>query len=150
MAGPPSDTIVLLEANLDDMSPELFGRACDQAFAAGAVDVWATPIYMKKNRPATKMSALAPPEAAEAVALTMLRETTSFGVRRQNLTRHCLEREQVTVTTEFGEVRVKVGKLAGDVITIAPEHADCLAAAEARGVPLKIVYQAALAAAKPS
>lgn len=138
--------MVLLEANLDDITGEFLGYAMEKLFAAGAVDVWATPIYMKKNRPATMLSALAPPESADAVAAAMLTHTTSFGVRRQAVQRDCLEREHVTVATPFGSVRVKVGKRDGQVLTAAPEYEDCAAAADAHGASLKDVYQAALAA----
>lgn len=143
----PACEVVLLEANLDDMSGELIGYATEQLFAAGAVDVWTTPIYMKKNRPATMLSALAPPEQAEAVTDAMLLHTTSFGVRSQRLMRQCLQREHVTVETAYGPVRVKVGKRDGRVLTAAPEYADCVAAAEKSGGTLKAVYQAANAAA---
>ena len=143
----PACEVVLLEANLDDMSGELIGYATEQLFAAGAVDVWATPIYMKKNRPATMLSALASPEKAAAVTDAMLLHTTSFGVRSQRLVRQCLQREHVTVETAYGPVRVKVGKRNGRVMTAAPEYADCVAAAEKSGETLKTVYQAANAAA---
>lgn len=142
----PAATVVLIEANIDDMSPELFGYAMDRIFEAGAVDVWMTPIYMKKNRPATMLSALAPPEQAEAVAEALMLHTTSFGVRRSAWQRECLEREHVTVETPYGPVRVKVGKRDGAVVTAAPEHADCIEAAQRAGISLKTVYQAALAA----
>lgn len=138
--------MVLLEANLDDMSGEFFGYAMEKLFAAGAVDVWATPIMMKKSRPATMLSALAGAESAEAVAEAILMHTTSFGVRRQVVQRDCLEREHVTVTTPYGEVRVKVGKRDGKVLTAAPEYEDCAAAADAAGVALKDVYREALGA----
>ncbi|MHB8997378.1 MAG: nickel pincer cofactor biosynthesis protein LarC [Armatimonadota bacterium] len=141
----PSHEVVLLEANLDDMSGELIGYATEQLFTAGAVDVWCTPIYMKKNRPATMLSALATPENAAAVADAMLLHTSSFGVRTQTLTRQCLDREHVTVETVYGPVRVKVGKRAGQVVTAAPEYADCVAAAEKAQTTLKAMYQAALA-----
>jgi uncharacterized protein (DUF111 family) len=143
----PACEVVLLEANLDDMSGELIGYASEQLFAAGAVDVWATPIYMKKNRPATMLSALAPPDKAAAVTDAMLLHTTSFGVRSQRLVRQCLQREHVTVETAYGPVRVKVGKRDGRVMTAAPEYGDCVAAAEKSGETLKAVYQAANAAA---
>lgn len=142
----PSHEVVLLEANLDDISGELIGYATEQLFAAGAVDVWTTPITMKKNRPATMLSALAAPERAASVTAALLAHTTSFGVRTQKLTRQCLDREHVTVETAYGPIRVKVGKLAGAVLTAAPEYGDCVAAAEGARVTLKVVYQAAVAA----
>jgi len=140
-----SDTIVLLEANLDDLSPELYPGAAEQAFAAGAVDVWATPIQMKKGRPGLIMSALVEPDAADAVTRAMLRHTTSFGVRRQFLARQCLDREWVSVDTPYGSIRVKLGSLEGEVLSASPEYEDCAAAARQHGVPVKRVYQAALA-----
>lgn len=142
----PHHEVVLLEANLDDLSGELIGYATEQLFAAGAVDVWCTPIQMKKNRPATMLSALCPPDQAAAVTDALLLHTSSFGVRTQTLTRQCLEREHVTVETTYGAIRVKVGKRGGEVVTAAPEYADCVAAAEAAGVALKMVYAAAVAA----
>jgi len=142
----PHADMVLLEANLDDMSGEFFGYAMEKLFAAGAVDVWATPIMMKKSRPATMLSALAGADTAEAVAEAILMHTTSFGVRRQIVQRDCLEREHVTVKTPYGEVRVKVGKRDGKVLTVAPEYEDCAAAADKAGVALKDVYGAAMVA----
>lgn len=141
----PCHEVVLLEANLDDMSGELIGYATEQLFAVGAVDVWCTPIYMKKNRPATMLSALAAPDKAAAVADAMLLHTSSFGVRTQTLTRYCLDREHVTVETAYGSIRVKVGKRGGEAITASPEYGDCVTAAEQSGAKLKDVYQAALA-----
>jgi pyridinium-3,5-bisthiocarboxylic acid mononucleotide nickel chelatase len=138
--------MVLLEANLDDMSGEFFGYAMDKLFAAGAVDVWATPIFMKKNRPAMMLSALAHADQADAVGEAILMHTTSFGVRRQMVQRDCLDREHVTVATPYGPIRVKVGKRDGRVLTAAPEYEDCAAAANQAGVSLKDVYAAALAA----
>lgn len=138
--------MVLLEANLDDMSGEFFGYALEKVFAAGAADVWMTPIVMKKNRPAVMLSALAAAGQADAVAEAILMHTTSFGLRRQVVGRDCLEREHVTVSTPYGEVRVKVGKRGGRVLTAAPEYEDCAAAAQRAGLPLKRIYQAALAA----
>ena len=141
------DEVVTIEANIDDMSPELHPHVVAQIFAAGALDVWLTPIQMKKGRPAVKISALATPADAEAVAGAILRESTTFGVRLTHSQRRCLNRETITVTTRFGQLSVKVGYLDGQVATIAPEYEDCLNAAEEHGAPVKAVYSAALAAA---
>ena len=141
------DEVVTIEANIDDMSPELHPHIVDQLFAAGALDVWLTPIQMKKGRLAVKISALATAADAEAVAGAILRESTTFGVRLTHSERRCLPRETVTVTTRFGELSVKVGYLDGRVVTVAPEYEDCLDAAHKHGVPVKAVYSAALAAA---
>ncbi len=141
------DEVVTIEANIDDMSPELYPYVVAQVFAAGALDVWLTPIQMKKGRPAVKISALSAPSEAEAVAGAILRESTTFGVRLTCSQRRCLNRETVTVTTRFGELSVKVAYLDGRVVTVAPEYEDCLEAAHKHGVPVKAVYSAALAAA---
>ncbi len=138
--------MLLLETNLDDMSGEFFGYAMEKLFAAGAVDVWATPIFMKKNRPATMLSALVHEDRADAVAEAILMHTTSLGMRRQRVERDCLDREHVTVETPCGPIRVKLGKRDGKVLTAAPEYEDCAAAAEKAGVSLKAVYAAASAA----
>jgi len=143
---PAPHDMVLLEANLDDMSGEFFGYAMEKLFAAGAVDVWATPIFMKKNRPATMLSALVHEDRADAVAEAILMHTTSLGMRRQRVERDCLDREHVTVETPYGPIRVKLGKRDGKVLTAAPEYEDCAAAAEKAGVSLKAVYAAASAA----
>jgi uncharacterized protein (TIGR00299 family) protein len=135
-----------LEANLDDMSPELCAHALDAAFAAGAVDAWWTPITMKKGRPALMLSALAPAAAREQVAAAILRETTSLGVRFDPVERVTAERATIEVDTEFGPIAVKVGRLAGDEVNAAPEYEACRAAAERTGAPLKRVYAAAIAA----
>ena len=142
-----ADEVVTIEANIDDMSPELHPYVVAQVFAAGALDVWLTPIQMKKGRPAVKVSALATAADAEAVAGAILRESTTFGVRLTRSQRRCLNRETVTVTTRFGQLSAKVGYLDGRVVTVAPEYEDCLEAAQKHGVPVKAVYSAALAAA---
>jgi len=141
------DEVVTIEANIDDMNPELHPHVVGQVFAAGALDVWLTPIQMKKGRPAVKISALATAADAEAVASAILRESTTFGVRLTRSQRRCLNRETVTVTTRFGQLSAKVGYLDGRVVTVAPEYEDCLAAAHKHDVPVKAVYSAALAAA---
>ena len=139
-----ADEVVTIEANIDDMNPELHPYVVDQVFAAGALDVWLTPIQMKKGRPAVKISALATPADAEAVASVILRESTTFGVRLSRSQRRCLNRQTVTVTTRYGRIGVKIGYLAGEVVTVAPEYEDCLRAAQEHGVPLKMVYAAAM------
>jgi len=141
------DEVVTIEANIDDMNPELHPYVVEQVFAAGALDAWLTPIQMKKGRPAVKISALAAANDVEGVARVILRESTTFGVRLTRNQRRCLSRETVTVTTRFGELSVKVGYLDSRVVTVAPEYEDCLEAARKHGVPVKAVYSAALAAA---
>ncbi len=142
-----SDTQILIEANIDDMNPELYEPAQQAVFAAGAVDCWLTPIFMKKNRPAVKLSALVAPGNAEAVADAIMANTTTFGVRRVDTRRDCLAREMRQVNTAYGTVGVKVGMVAGEVITASPEFADCRCLAAEHDVAVKTVYQAAVAAA---
>jgi uncharacterized protein (TIGR00299 family) protein len=139
--------VSLLETNLDDLLPELVPDAVERCFAAGALDVWTAPIGMKKGRPGIVLSALARPEAEAAVAHAILEETTALGVRVARLHRYELEREERTVEVDGRAVRVKVGRLDGRVVNVAPEHDDCATIARATGTPIKSVWAAALAAA---
>lgn len=136
--------VVLLEANVDDMTPEHFGLAMERCFEAGALDVWLTPIQMKKSRPATMFSALAAPEAAQSVAAAIFGNTTTFGIRRSTMARQCLPRRHEEVETPFGRIRVKVSDGPPGTQTVAPEYEDCLEAARRADVPLKTIYAAAL------
>jgi uncharacterized protein (TIGR00299 family) protein len=140
------DQVWQIEANLDDMSPELCGPASDAVFAAGALDVWWTPITMKKGRPALMISALASPEARGAVAAAILRETTTIGVRYALRERSVLAREIREVATPYGAIPVKVARDDDALWNAAPEFEACAAAARRHGVPVKRVFAAALAA----
>jgi hypothetical protein len=132
-----------IDANLDDMSPELCAPAAEAIFAAGALDVWWTPITMKKGRPALTLSALAEDAARDAVIAAMLRETTTIGVRYAQLQRTVLARKTIEVATRFGPIAVKVA-LDGDAVrNAAPEYEACAAAAKKFNVPVKTVYAAA-------
>ena len=142
------DEVVTIEANIDDMNPELYPALLEEIFEQGALDAWLTPIQMKKGRPAVKLAALATPENVEAIAETILRESTSFGVRLTSGQRRCLLRETVTVVTRYGELAVKVGRIGAEIVTVAPEYEDCRRAAQQHKVPLKVVYAAASAAAQ--
>lgn len=142
-----SDAIWQIDANLDDMSPELAGPAMDAVFAAGAVDAWWTPIMMKKGRPAFTLSALAPTGGRDAVIAAILRETTTIGVRFAPRERTVLARRTVEVTTKYGAIPVKIASAAdGRIANAAPEYEACAAAARLHGVAVKHVYTAALAA----
>ncbi len=143
---PADDTVYRVEANIDDMSPELCEHAAQAIAAAGALDVWWTPIAMKKSRPALLLSALAPQEALEPVLAAVLAETTSIGVRFDRVARRVLERELVTVDTAFGPIPVKVARQGDLARNAAPEYEACRAAARAHGVPLKDVFAAAISA----
>ena len=142
----PDEGLHRVEANLDDMIPELSEHVTDALFEAGAVDVWWTPVTMKRSRPAVVLSALAPAAALEAVCDVILRETTSIGVRFDAVERRTLDRRVETVETPYGPVAVKVASRQGAVWNVAPEYASCRDLARSRGVPLKDVYAAAIAA----
>ncbi len=135
-----------IDANLDDMSPELCGPASDALFAAGALDVWWTPITMKKGRPALTLSALTDGATRDAVIAAILRETTTIGVRFAPLERTVLARRIVEVVTRYGTIPIKLA-LDGEIVrNAAPEYEACAAAARTHGVPVKSVFAAALAA----
>jgi pyridinium-3,5-bisthiocarboxylic acid mononucleotide nickel chelatase len=140
--------VALLETNLDDLNPELVPDAIERCFGAGALDVWTVPIGLKKGRPGIVLSALARPEAEAAVARAILEETTALGVGVARLRRHELDREERTVEVYGRPVHVKLGRLDGRVVNVAPEHDDCAAVARATGTPVKSVWAEALAAAR--
>ncbi len=142
----PADAVWQIEANLDDMSPELCSPAADAVFAAGALDVWWSPITMKKGRPALAFGALVPEAARDAVIAAILRETTTIGVRYARVERTMLGRHIVEVTTRYGSIPVKVAADGDTVVNAAPEYEACAAAARLHGVPVKLVFAAALAA----
>jgi uncharacterized protein (TIGR00299 family) protein len=137
------DTIAVLEANVDDLSPELLGYFVEKALAAGALDVFHTPIQMKKNRPGVLLTVLCAQDDADRFSELMLRETSTFGLRRSHAERRKLRREFVTVKTPYGDATIKLGRLDGIVIQAAPEFESCRKLAEQSGVPLKQVYEAA-------
>jgi hypothetical protein len=141
-----TDTVTVLETNLDDINAELLGDFVERAFAAGALDVFHTAIQMKKNRPGVLVTVLCRPEEADAFSELVLRTTSAFGVRRYAAERRKLKREFRTVVTPFGEVKVKLGRLDGRVIQSAPEYESCRQLAETARVPVKAVYEAALKA----
>jgi uncharacterized protein (TIGR00299 family) protein len=143
-----SDTIAVLETNLDDINAELLGHFVEKALADGALDVFHTPIQMKKNRPAALLTVLCAEAEADRFSEMILRETTAFGVRRTLAERRKLPREFAAVTTAYGEIQIKLGRLGGRVVQSAPEYESCRAAAARAGVPLKQVFEAAQAAAE--
>ena len=140
-----SDVVMQVEANLDDMNPEWLPDAMAAVLAAGAVDVYATPITMKKGRAALKLSALCPEQALRPVSETIMRHTTSLGVRYQRLERLKLRRAEREVATPWGVVRVKLAYMGNELLNAAPEYEDCRRIAVATGRPLKEVYAVALA-----
>jgi len=141
--------MVQLETNIDDMNPQLYAPVFEKLFAAGAKDVWLTPIQMKKNRPAILLSALAPASQEAALSQVMLEETTTLGVRVHALQgRHEAGREMREVQTRFGPVRVKVKFVDQNAVGAAPEYDDCKALADQQNISARQVWEAATAAAQ--
>ncbi len=141
-----SDThpMKVIETSIDDMNPEFYEHVMDELFKAGAVDIFFTPIHMKKNRPGTLLSALVPEESFDSAARIILTETSTFGIRHYDVNRTVLDREERTVKTSFGKVRVKVGSLSGSVLRISPEYEDCRKIARRKKIPLKNIYEEAV------
>ena len=140
--------IVLLETNLDDVTGEVLGYAQERLFEAGALDVWNTPIQMKKNRPGVVLSALFPKHLEDSGVEIILRETPTLGVRSRPVERYVARREIREVETPFGVVRVKLKFLAGEVVAASPEYDDCRRIAQETGRPLQEVFRAAEAEAR--
>jgi len=138
--------VSVIEAEIDDMTPQLFGVVMDALLAAGALDVFYTSVQMKKNRPGTLLTVIAPPEGRAALIALIFRETTTIGVRYRESEREVLDREIVVVSTAVGPIRVKVARQAGAVLNIAPEFDDCVRAATAAGRPVKDVQALAVRA----
>jgi uncharacterized protein (TIGR00299 family) protein len=141
-----TETVTVLETALDDLSPQVLAWVAELALAAGAMDVMLTPVIMKKGRPGTLLTVLCSAENQKKLERLILRETSTLGIRIRRDERSCLERHHLPVETPYGEVRVKIGTLDGEVMNVAPEFEDCRAAAVRCDVPLKQVQQAAIAA----
>ena len=142
------DAIAVLETNLDDVSGEILGHFVEAALAAGALDVFYTPIQMKKNRPGVLLTVLCAETDADKFSEMILRETSAFGVRRTMAERRKLLREFTKIKTSFGEVTLKIGRLNGKVVQAAPEFESCKKLAVGAKIPLKRIYEAALKAIK--
>lgn len=144
--GARKENLLILETNIDDMSPQIAGYLMERLFEAGALDVYYTHVQMKKSRPGVLLTALAEPSSQEALLDIIFRESTSIGVRTYPVERHCLERSMEKVSTTYGEVRVKVSRKNGKVVNAQPEYEDCRALALKKGAALKDVMDAARAA----
>jgi uncharacterized protein (TIGR00299 family) protein len=142
----PSSPVVVIEADIDDMNPQIFGVVMEALHAEGALDVYYTAIQMKKNRPGTLLTVVAPPDARERLTAAIFRETTTIGVRYREMARECLDREEVSVATPLGAVRVKVARRDGRVLNAAPEFEDCARIARQHQVPVKEVQALAIKA----
>lgn len=138
--------LVKLETNIDDMNPQIFGRLYEKFFSAGALDVWTTPIFMKKNRPAQMLSVLVDSEHQSDCIKIIFEETTSIGLRVIEVDRRVeAVRKTAKVETIYGEVRCKVSAYDGKIVSVSPEYEDCNQLAEKNNVPFKVVWQEALA-----
>jgi len=135
-----SDEMWIAETNIDNMSGEILGYVMDKLFEAGAVDAYFTPIQMKKGRPGIIISAIVAESNLSAVELVLLNQTTTFGIRKYKVVRTILTREFKEVDSQFGKIKVKIGKYNGDIKSYSPEYEDCKRIAEERGIPLKQVY----------
>jgi hypothetical protein len=141
-----TETVTVLETALDDLSPQVLAWVAESALAAGAMDVMLTPVIMKKGRPGTLLTVLCGEGNRPALERLILRETSTLGIRIRRDERSCLERRHMAVQTPYGEIRMKIGTLDGEVMNAAPEFEDCRAAAVRCDVPLKRVQQEAIAA----
>jgi hypothetical protein len=142
------DTITRMETNIDDLSPEIIGAVTEQLLKAGALDVFLTPVQMKKNRPGLQLTALCEEASVGKIAELIFRQTSSFGVRMDKVDRLKLARTFETVQTSYGPVTIKIGSLSGHPVQVSPEFESCKALAEKTDTPLRTIYEAALAAHK--
>lgn len=145
-AAAAGDTVVKIECEIDDMNPQLFGPLMDGLMAAGALDVFYTAVQMKKTRPGTLVTIIAPPARRQALTDVLFRDSTTIGVRYEQMSRTCLERAVETVATPYGPVRFKVARRDGQEMNASPEFDDCARLAAEHGVPVKTVQAAAVKA----
>jgi uncharacterized protein (TIGR00299 family) protein len=143
-ASPLDEEISIIEANLDDMNPQIYGYVVEKALLAGALDVYTTALQMKKNRPGTLLTILCRPQDTEALMSLIFAETTTFGVRTHRAQRRALPREWVNVSTSYGNVRIKLSRSNGQVLHVAPEYDDCRKLAVEKHIPLQQVINEAL------
>src|SRR6202171_533336 len=138
------EEIAVIEANLDDMNPQIYGYFQEKALAAGALDVYTTPVQMKKNRPGTLLTVLCRPAETNNLMALLFSETTTFGARTYRAQRRTLPREFLQVSTGFGDVRMKISQVNGRILHVAPEYEDCRKLAVEKNVPLQQVINEAL------
>jgi uncharacterized protein (TIGR00299 family) protein len=145
-AGASAGRIVVIECEIDDMNPQIFGVAMERLYAAGALEVFYVPVQMKKNRPGTLLTVVAPPALRSTLSEIIFRETTTIGLRYQEVDRECLDREIISVDTVFGAVRFKIASRANRIVNAVPEFEDCVTQAAAPQVPVMDVQAAAIQA----
>ena len=134
-----------METTIDDMSPQLYEPLIDRLFAAGALDVFLTPVIMKRSRPGVVLTALAPPNGVDAISRVLFEESSTIGVRWSEWRRTPLPRETVTLATAYGPIPFKVSRLEGRVVTVTPEFAEVVRIARAKSVPVREVLDRARA-----
>lgn len=137
------ESVILVETNIDDMNPEFYGHVFELLFQSGALDVFMTPVFMKKQRPATKLSVLCAEEKLPAVKSVIFRETTANGLRYSKFFRETLERKTQKIKTGYGRIGVKLSFSGKEILSASPEYDDCVLAAKKHGAPLKDVYESA-------
>ena len=147
--GTSTERVSVIECEIDDMNPQIFGVVMERLYAAGALEVFYVPVQMKKNRPGTLLSVVAPPEQRSRMTEVIFRETTTIGLRYYQVDRECLERQIVPVETPLGTVRFKIASRGGDVINAVPEFEDCATLAAAHNLPVKEVQALAVRSYKP-
>lgn len=137
--------VAVMETNIDDLVPQVYEVVMERLFAAGALDVYLTPVQMKKNRPATLLTVVCAPEDTQKMSDVLFEETSTIGIRTDLRSRTCLQRDVVTVDTKYGPIGVKVARRAGQVINVQPEYDDCKSVAARSGVGVKLVRDEAIA-----
>ena len=147
--GGSTERVCVIECEIDDMNPQIFGVVMERLYAAGALEVFYVPVQMKKNRPGTLLSVVAPPEQRSRMTEVIFRETTTIGLRYSQVDRECLDRQIVPVETPLGTVRFKIASRGGDVINAVPEFEDCAKLAAAHNLPVKEVQALAVRSYKP-
>ncbi len=140
------DTVTVIEANIDDLNPEIAGAAMESLLTAGALDVAVAPLWMKKNRPGFMLIVVCAPANADALAKVLMRETSTFGVRLNEQRRLKLHREIVRVATRYGDIEMKLGRHGDEIVQASPEYESCARAAKHSGQSIREIYSAAIAA----
>lgn len=143
-SGTGIEKLVLLTTNIDDISPEIIGYLMEKLFGEGVQDAWTEPVFMKKNRQATKINVLCSPDAAVKIVDILFKETSTLGVRRQNIQRYSLKREFDMIKLPYGEVKIKIGYKEDKAVTFSPEYESCKLLAQKTGKPIKEIYRDAV------
>ncbi len=137
---------ILLESNIDDMPPQMMGALFEKLLRNGALDVFLTPIQMKKQRPGVLLNVLCNENSKAKILEIIFTESTTFGIREYNIKRHILRRDIKQISTDYGDIRIKIGYFKGNIVSVAPEYEDCIKISSEKNVPLKKIYEAAIAA----